>query len=267
MSEFEENLKYGKEHCADCERLRKVESRELCKYHRKKNVTKITSDTLRGLNIGVNGETTDPTYSKQTKGDTSKIASVEKPTETSDYGSGEFKMFSQLNTRWQNVNQAINFCNLILFNGDERLHEFLDKIEAKKSFDMTTVEASHICDAILDFRVKGYTMKVNIYKAKNPWSKVYGYYTPSKPFEININSRKLAGRSTKSVVATLVHELIHAIDGLDLVNSFGHGSNSSVNKDDTAPYWIGTLASTMYTDDGVKDEYPRYKRKKRCFFI
>lgn len=45
MSEFEEGMEYEKEHCVDCERLRKSESGQTCKPHRQgKNTARSFAD-------------------------------------------------------------------------------------------------------------------------------------------------------------------------------------------------------------------------------
>lgn len=141
---------------------------------------------------------------------------------------------------------------------DGHFHDFLADIEAKE-FDMATCSGDHIAKKIIEFKHSGQHINVKYYKSPNPWSKAYGYYTKSRPFDVNINIRKM-NRSTSSFVATLVHEMIHAIDGLDMIHDFGHGSNSSDSKDDTAPYWIGTLASKYYGDEQIPEDYPRVVR-------
>lgn len=143
-------------------------------------------------------------------------------------------------------------------NTDGHFHDFLADIEAKK-FDMTEATGDHIAKKIIEFKHSGQHINVKFYKSPNPWSKAYGYYTKARPFDVNINTRKM-NRTTGSFVATLVHEMIHAIDGLDMVYDFGHGGNSSVGKDNTAPYWIGNLASKYYGDEQVTEDYPRMVR-------
>ena len=181
-------------------------------------------------------------------------------------------MFVLENMRWRNVNEAVNYCNFTLFNMDKELMNFLDKISEHKGFDMSDAGTDYIADRIMKFRQADLKMKVVIYESLNPFSRAYGYYTKSRPYDVNINSRKLGGRSTESIVNTLVHELIHAIDGLDVKHSYGHGSNSREGKQNTAPYWIGNLAAKIYSKSESVEEYPRvirspwYKRLWRFIF-
>ena len=162
-----------------------------------------------------------------------------------------------------NLDHAVRWCNLVLFNSDsEEWHEFLSAIESKGKFDMATCNADHIAKKIIFFKNSDQQMNVKLYKSKNPWSKAYGYYTAARPFDININTRKM-NRSIESFIATLVHECCHLIDHLDTVHNFGHGDNSSVGKQDTAPYWIGNAAAKLFDGNDISDrDYPTYKRKK-----
>lgn len=159
-----------------------------------------------------------------------------------------------------NLDWAVNFCNDVLFNSDEMFQEFLSAIEEKKSFDMATANADYIVKKIIFFKNGSHQMNVKLYRSRNPWSKAYGYYTPSRPFDININTRKM-NRSVESFIGTLVHEMIHAIDGLDMIHNFGHGDNSSAGKQDTAPYFIGNLAAEFWDGRDISgEEYPRIVR-------
>lgn len=172
-----------------------------------------------------------------------------------------------------NLDWAINYCNDILFNSDHQdWHDFLEAINNKVSFDMSSANSDYIAKKIIYFKNGSQRMNVKLYKSKNPWSRAYGYYTPSRPFDININTRKM-NRSVESFVGTLVHEMVHAIDGLDMVHNYGHGDNSSAGKQDTVPYWVGNLAARMFDDNDISsDEYPRivrsawYKRLWRWIF-
>lgn len=171
-----------------------------------------------------------------------------------------FKLERKTNT---NLDWAVQYCNEVLFNSDHQdWHDFIDAVGSKDKFDMSTASPDHIAKKIILFKNSDQVMNVKLYKSRNPWSKAYGYYTPSRPFDININTRKM-NRSVESFIATLTHEMIHAIDGLDMVHNYGHGDNSSVGKDNTAPYWISNQAAKLFDGNEIKaEDYPTYKRKK-----
>lgn len=153
-------------------------------------------------------------------------------------------VFKLENNNYYKVNAAVKYCNDILLNPEKELHFFISAIQ-QKDFDMSTLSGSEIAARIIDFLHSGQTINIKFYRSKNPWSSAYGYYSPSRPFDVNINTRHIV-RSTQSFIETIVHELIHAIDGLDKANSFGHGDNSRKGKHNTAPYWIGVLATSFY---------------------
>ena len=159
-----------------------------------------------------------------------------------------------------NLDWAVDYCNKVLFSTEHEFQDFLTAIEQKQSFDMSSASADYIAKKIIYFKNGSQVMNIKLYRSKNPWSKAYGYYTPSRPFDININTRKM-NRSIESFIRTLVHEMTHAIDGLDMIHNYGHGNNSSVGKQDTAPHWIGNLAARMFDDNDISsEEYPTIKR-------
>lgn len=142
------------------------------------------------------------------------------------------------------VNAAVTFCNDVLLNSDGLLQEFLQAID-EKEFDMATCSGDYIARKILAFRESGSVINIKYYKSLFPCSKARGYYTHKRPFDINVNLRRI-DRPTASFVETLVHEFIHILDGLDWANDFGHGDNSKEGKEKTAPYAIAAIARDLY---------------------
>jgi hypothetical protein len=122
--------------------------------------------------------------------------------------------------------------------------EFLTPILDKESFDMADCDGVIIAQ-LIDLFASGMfgDLTVKTYKSKNPWSKAYGYFNPSKPDQIYLNTRNL-NRPIASIIASLVHEMLHFLDSKS-VFSFGHGDNSSTGKGETAPYWIDNLAENI----------------------
>lgn len=90
------------------------------------------------------------------------------------------------------------------------------------------------------FRTWDIQCQIQTYRPWWRWSRVLAYYDPRKGAKnIWLNSRKF-GRSEASIMGTLAHEYTHLVDNFAL-NSFGHGNNSAVGKEETAPYWIGRM--------------------------
>lgn len=149
----------------------------------------------------------------------------------------------------EKVEDAIEEANKLLQKRD-----FYNKIESEINFDMANVSASKISTLIqLSKQNKLY---VNLYRSRNPWSKAYGYFIPSKPDHIYLNTRKL-NRSLGSIVASLIHEMVHYVDNLYPEYSFGHGNNSPVGKEQTAPYRIDFIAQKIIESIGLPNEPSR----------
>lgn len=157
------------------------------------------------------------------------------------------------------IRDCVEIANDIVHNS-ELFHEKI----CDATFDMATCGGDEIYNDIkirlkrpsrIDSRspmVKNYELTVKLYKSKNPWSSAYGYFSPSKPDHIFLNSRKL-NRSRGSIVSSLIHEMIHYVDDKNKYESYGHGDNSPVGKSNTAPYWIDNLAESI-----VDDKQPNY---------
>lgn len=133
--------------------------------------------------------------------------------------------------------RCINQANMLLQNP-----LFYKTIKNRsEDFDMANVDCDHIAKAI-QRGTKNSKCEVFTYYKK--WTRALAYYDPRYPNRVYINEAKL-NRSDGSVVATIVHEFVHLVDGLDLSGYYGHGDNSSAGKQDTAPYWIDNIAESM----------------------
>lgn len=139
-----------------------------------------------------------------------------------------------------NISKLIKATELAnkLYNNE---HFYLE-IENKDAFDMSTVSGFYISGKIKES--ENMTINVKTYRSRNPWSSALGYFTSSRPTDINLNTRRL-NRSVESIVATFWHEKIHMLDNFDLKQSYGHGSNNPTGKQNTAPFWVDNLAQTL----------------------
>ena len=144
---------------------------------------------------------------------------------------------------YDKMDRCVDRANELLRDSD-----FYEKISQKMSFDMATCSPEYIAKKMKQ-KLGVLKCHVKLYRGRR-WSKALAYFTPSDPDAIYINTRRL-GRSDGSVIATIIHEWVHLVDHDDLKESFGHGSNSPVGKQNTAPYWIDNLAQGMV--DQVED--------------
>jgi len=90
-------------------------------------------------------------------------------------------------------------------------------------------------------------------KGYNPgwWHRrVLGRFRPAFPERIELSTRRLR-RPFKSIVNTIIHEFIHALDDQMTDESFGHGSNS--RKPSAAPYRVGSLAELFVSSGPFGD--------------
>lgn len=138
------------------------------------------------------------------------------------------------------IKDAVEDANFILES--KEFHEHLSK---KNSFDSSNASGKIISQLIANSDVKA---QIEVYKPIPipPWSRANAYTRKSEPNKIFLNKRKLK-RSIESIASTIVHEYIHLLDYASDDYNFGHGDNSSVNKENTAPYWIDILVYELLT--------------------
>jgi len=124
------------------------------------------------------------------------------------------------------------------------MDDFYNRIKQKESFDLSTATPQQVSDIInsssLLFAVEFFYPNFLNFK----YRKTFAYTDGRFPNRLFLNYKKL-NRSIESIAATIIHEAIHAVDDAEQVYTFGHGNNSPVGKQNTAPYWIGNLALTM----------------------
>lgn len=131
----------------------------------------------------------------------------------------------------QKVIESVEEANRIL-----QLREFYDRIAAVPRFDNSSYSPQQVSDELHNFdrtiAVQGY------------WN-ILSLANASTQTEININTAKLR-RSKTSIVNTLIHETVHAIDWLtNKAWDYTHDGNSPAGQDQTAPWVIGALAEGM----------------------
>lgn len=120
---------------------------------------------------------------------------------------------------------------------------FYAKIKDKNNFDMATCTPREVSDYI---KAIAPLIDINVKTYRRRWSRALAYFTKSRPFDININSAKL-NRSFGSIVATLIHEMVHMVDDQVKEHYFSHGDNSRKGKQNTAPYFIGSMSQGIVT--------------------
>lgn len=144
----------------------------------------------------------------------------------------------------QKLEDAINYIDDLFDDQD-----FWQAISDKESFDHSSHSPSQIATYMRD---KVESVEVKLYRPSWPRHRKTNAYTDKRyPNTLFYNSKKL-WRSVGSIVNTIVHEYVHSVDFTEDGNThtdYGHGSQSSAGKSDTAPYWIGNLAQQFFDTD------------------
>tara|TARA_R110000744_G_C19261841_1_gene551456 strand:+ start:159 stop:593 length:435 start_codon:yes stop_codon:yes gene_type:complete len=132
------------------------------------------------------------------------------------------------------LKDAVNTANQILENP-----EFYSRIREKVDFDNTILSAIEVAK-----RIENFNTSVEIKTWWNPFGSANAKTGNSNA--ISINTAKLK-RTKKSIVNTLIHEYIHAVDyGNDGKLEFTHVDNENNGEEDnTAPWAIGEIAKNM----------------------
>lgn len=123
--------------------------------------------------------------------------------------------------------EAVGWANRVLDSRD--LYELVDREE---NFTYTKSTPTEVSRKLKEF-YEGSSITVLTYRSRNPWSSATAYYSSSRPFVVNLNSRK--NRTVSDWGATIIHEVAHAA-------GFGHGNNSSKGKGNSVPYRLQVLA-------------------------
>ena len=143
------------------------------------------------------------------------------------------------------VAQAVIEANKLL--QDEK---FFEEIGAHPRFDLTEATSVQISSSIKNCTAQ---MTIEFYTTLNPWSRANAYDDPEHPLVIHLNTRKL-NRTVASICATLIHEAIHAADAIDHQLSYAHGDNDATGKENTAPYWIDSLAYKIVSGGDIQPQ-------------
>jgi hypothetical protein len=138
----------------------------------------------------------------------------------------------------EKVIDCVEFIN-DLFHADL----FYKSISDKNSFTFTDYQPEQI-SKLMEEDMNQIT--VRLYKSFNPWTRANAYVSNKYKNTLFLNTRKL-WRNKEDMINTIVHECVHVVDFSENDNiDFGHGDNYSNGKENSAPYWIGNLASELY---------------------
>ncbi len=142
--------------------------------------------------------------------------------------------------RFPIVEEAVNKVNRLLNN-----EAFFNGIAACGVFHMSTARPDIIANLMkqsnLEFKVV--LFRPSFFQVMR-YRKTFAFTDERYPDTVFLNVQKL-DREVEDIAATIIHESIHALDQSIDAYEFGHGDNSPVGKESTAPYWIGGFAYRM----------------------
>lgn len=108
--------------------------------------------------------------------------------------------------------------------------EFLKEVGAFKKFTFTDKTPLDVMNSL-----KGFSpVVISTYKTKNPFTKVIATTYASDKTTIYFNTR-MNPRDMSSMINTAIHEGLH-------LSGYSHGDNSSIGKEDSVNYRVGTIA-------------------------
>lgn len=155
-----------------------------------------------------------------------------------------------------NIKAGIEVARQVLTDRTKKIKFFTGICEAK-DFTFTYESPNDISEWLftteLDLAVRGYDGGAD--------TPTMAYVTSEHPNTIFINVQKLDPRRPSRVANTIIHETIHNLDRKREDASFGHGNNSSAGKENSAPYWIGDWAQTVYENPNAKSSDPLFENE------
>jgi hypothetical protein len=142
------------------------------------------------------------------------VVTIERPRED--------KFYTHRSEQW--VKDLVSVANCVM-----NLPEFWAEVEVYPKFTFTSDDSKLVSARLRHLPAH----EVKLYMTKNPLSSAIAYVVPSRPHEVNLNTRKHP-REMSAMVATITHEYSHP--------EYGHGDNSPKGKEDSVPYAIGRIA-------------------------
>lgn len=134
--------------------------------------------------------------------------------------------------------------------------DFIRDIMSVEKFEESNIDPMTICNLFEKFAKNKIQVKVSYFGFF--YKKVLGRTVGDGC--VYLNSSRL-DRQLWSIGATIVHEASHVVDEFFPMARFGHGSNSSVGKGQTFPYFIGERAENWIKREVLNNESKKLSMK------
>jgi hypothetical protein len=147
-------------------------------------------------------------------------------------------------SRNRQLHEAMKKAEELLKSGSE----FLKTVEKINHFAMTNLSGAELVQV---FQRASVQIHVQLYRPTWLFSRALGYSIKETDV-VYINYLKLR-RPHSSLVATIIHEALHALNHYDEIHQFGHRDNHSQGKDDTASYKLDAIAEAIIDLEDQKE--------------
>jgi hypothetical protein len=122
---------------------------------------------------------------------------------------------------------------------------FYKGIQRHTSFDMADITPSQLAGLM---QIADFEMKVDLYYSIFPFNNVLAADNRENVYCIRMNKWNI-NRPIEVLCNAVMHQCVHAVNAHFPQFNFGHGDNSAVGKENTAPFWIATLAESFIAAD------------------
>jgi hypothetical protein len=120
-------------------------------------------------------------------------------------------------------------------------------IQKHEAFDLSDISPAQLGNLM---RIADIQMSVDLYYSLFPFSNTLIADNQEEPYVIRINKWNL-GCKLESLGGALMHQCVHAVNAYFPQFSFGHGDDMSSANENTAPYWIASLAEKYIAADNI----------------
>ena len=149
-------------------------------------------------------------------------------------------------------------------NNFDLAHHIMKSIKETEIFDMSDATPEYIGISYSDFMASS-DIVIKTYYPRWRWSKAIGYFTPSHPLTIYVNSYRARKMTVHQLVSLFYHESAHVADHWDDRFTFGHGSNTSKGKDKTFPCSLNRFVNDFYQIPEIETELTFWEKILKFF--
>lgn len=146
-----------------------------------------------------------------------------------------------------------------LANNIELMNYVKTRILSSPNYDYSDTTNNYIAIRWCEY-LRFVKLNIVVYYPKYRWSKSYGYFTPDRPTDININGYKIEEMTTQMLVSLFYHESGHSWNESDPDVHVHHGNNNSTGKENTFMYSMNRYVYKFFNYEYKPNKLPWYKK-------